>query len=256
MIQNKLIKAIRRKKGIKMSKNNKVRKINKINQTLASILLGVAILGGGEMAFSAGVQVGASMVGASTQGKIIESDPNIFTEKVGEQFFKAMKDNQSQIKQNPNILKSMVEKNVLPYVNVKYVGAKIMGPRFKSFDESERQRYFQKLEKYLIANYAQVFTLYKGQEVKYLKVPYSNEEMVKTKAQIIQPQGQPVNVHFSLRRNSKTNEWQLFDITAEGVSFVESKTSEWRDYFKDKAKFEELLQYLDKIAQSDISISK
>lgn len=186
----------------------------------------------------------------------MESDPNIFTEKVGEQFFKAMKDNQSQIKQNPNILKSMVEKNVLPYVNVKYVGAKIMGPRFKSFDESERQRYFQKLEKYLISNYAQVFTLYKGQEVKYLKVPYSNEEMIKTKAQIIQPQGQPVNVHFSLRRNSKTNEWQLFDITAEGVSFVESKTSEWRDYFKDKAKFEELLQYLDKIAQSDISMSK
>ena len=227
-------------KGNQMRKRNK---INQINQVFASILLGGVILGGGGMAFSAGTQVGTSMVEMSTQGKIMESDPNIFTEKVGEQFFKAMKDNQSQ-------------KNVLPYVNVKYVGAKIMGLRFKSFDESERQRYFQKLEKYLISNYAQVFTLYKGQEVKYLKVPYSNEEMVKTKAQIIQPQGQPVNVHFSLRRNSKTNEWQLFDITAEGVSFVESKTSEWRDYFKDKSKFEELLQYLDKIAQSNISMNK
>lgn len=239
-------------KGNKMRKRNK---INQINQVFASILL-VGMISGGAISLSPVAQAETPTIGASAQGKVMESDPNIFTEKVGEQFFKAMKDNQSQIKQNPNILKSMVEKNVLPYVNVKYVGAKIMGLRFKSFDESERQRYFQKLEKYLIANYAQVFTLYKGQEVKYLKVPYSNEEMVKTKAQIIQPQGQPVNVHFSLRRNSKTNEWQLFDITAEGVSFVESKTSEWRDYFKDKSKFEELLQYLDKIAQSDISMSK
>ena len=239
-------------KGNKMRKRNK---INQINQVFASILL-VGMISGGAISLSPVAQAETPTIGASAQGKVMESDPNIFTEKVGEQFFKAMKDNQSQIKQNPNILKSMVEKNVLPYVNVKYVGAKIMGLRFKSFDESERQRYFQKLEKYLIANYAQVFTLYKGQEVKYLKVPYSNEEMVKTKAQIIQPQGQPVNVHFSLRRNSKTNEWQLFDITAEGVSFVESKTSEWRDYFKDKSKLEELLQYLDKIAQSDISMSK
>lgn len=239
-------------KGNKMRKRNK---INKINQVFASILLGGAILVGA-ISLSPIAQAETPTIGASAQGKVMESDPNLFTEKVGEQFFKAMKDSQSQIKQNPNLLKNVVEKNVLPYVNVKYVGAKIMGLRFKSFDESERQRYFQKLEKYLIANYAQVFTLYKGQEVKYVKVPYSNEEMAKTKVQIIQPQGNPVNVHFSLRKNSKTGEWQLFDITAEGVSFVESKTSEWRDYFKDKAKFEELLQYLDKIAKSDISMSK
>lgn len=242
----------------KIEKENKMKKrnkINKINQVFASILLSGTIFGGA-ISWSPVAQAETPTIGASAQGKVMESDPNLFTEKVGEQFFKAMKDNQSQIKQNPNILKSMVEKNVLPYVNVKYVGAKIMGLRFKSFDESERQRYFQKLEKYLISNYAQVFTLYKGQEVKYLKVPYSNEEMVKTKVQIIQPQGQPVNVQFSLRKNTKTNEWQLFDITAEGVSFVESKTSEWRDYFKDKSKFEELLQYLDKIAQSDISMNK
>ena len=243
----------------KIEKENKMKKrnkINKINQVFASILLGGAILGGSGIAFSAGAQVGVSMVEMSAQGKVMETDPNIFTEKVGEQFFKAMKDNQSQIKQNPNLLKNVVEKNVLPYVNVKYVGAKIMGPRFKSFDESERQRYFQKLEKYLIANYAQVFTLYKGQDVKYVKVPYNNEEIVRTNVQVIQPKGNPIHVFFSLRKNTKTNEWQLFDITSEGISFVESKAGEWRENFKSNDKFEKLLQYLDDVSQSNISIAK
>ena len=235
-----------------MKKRNK---INKINKVFASILLSGTIFGG-VISWSPVAQAETPTIGASAQGKVMESEPNIFTEEVGSRFFKLMKEKQAKIKQNPNILKTIVEENLMPYVNVRYIGAKIMGVKFKSFSEEDKQRYFQKLEKYLIANYAQVFTLYKGQEVKYLKVPYSNEEMVKAKAQIIQPQGQPVNVHFSLRKNSKTGEWQLFDITAEGVSFVESKTSEWRDYFKDKSKFEELLQYLDKIAQSDISMNK
>ena len=239
-------------KGNQMRKRNK---INKINQVFASILLSGAIFGGA-ISLSPVVRAEVPMMNVSTQGKVMESDPNIFTEEVGSRFFKLMKEKQAQIKQNPNTLKAIVEENLMPYVNVRYIGAKIMGIKFKSFSEEDRQRYFQKLEKYLISNYAQVFTLYKGQDVKYVKVPYNNEEIVRTNVQVIQSQGNPIHVFFSLRKNTKTNEWQLFDITSEGISFVESKTGEWKENFKSNDKFEKLLQYLDDVSQSNISIAK
>lgn len=242
----------------KIEKENKMKKrnkINKINQVFASILL-VGMISGGTISLSPVAQAETPTIGASAQGKVMESDPNIFTEEVGSRFFKLMKEKQAQIKQSPNTLKAIVEENLIPYVNVRYIGAKIMGIKFKSFSEEDRQRYFQKLEKYLIANYAQVFTLYKGQDVKYVKVPYNNEEIVRTNVQVIQSQGNPIHVFFSLRKNTKTNEWQLFDITSEGISFVESKTGEWKENFKSNDKFEKLLQYLDNVSQSNISIAK
>lgn len=187
---------------------------------------------------------------------MIENEPNSFTEKVASNFFKALKENQDKIKQNPNSLKSLVKDKIMIYVNPKYIGSQILSNYYKSFTEEERNQYFTVLEKYLITNYAQVFTLYKGQEINYLKVPYNNENIVKTKIQVVQNNFNPVNIYFSLRKNSKTQEWQLYDITAEGVSFIESKRAEWSKYFKNKESFKELIKYLTEASNKDIVFNK
>ena len=36
-----------------------------------------------------------------------------------------------------------------------------------------------------------------------------------------------VKVDFKLRKNKKTEEWQAFDMVAEGVSLLSTKQSEW-----------------------------
>ena len=187
---------------------------------------------------------------------MIENEPNNFTEKVTREFFSALKENQDKIKQNPNLLKSLVKDKIMIYVNPKYIGSQILSNYYKSFTEEERNQYFTVLEKYLITNYAQVFTLYKGQEINYLKVPYNNENIVKTKIQVVQNNFNPVNIYFSLRKNSKTQEWQLYDITAEGVSFIESKRAEWSKYFKNKESFQELIKYLTEASNKDIVFNK
>lgn len=187
---------------------------------------------------------------------MIENEPNNFTEKVTHEFFSALKENQDKIKQNPNLLKSLVKDKIMIYVNPKYIGSQILSNYYKSFTEEERNQYFTVLEKYLITNYAQVFTLYKGQEINYLKVPYNNENIVKTKIQVVQNNFNPVNIYFSLRKNSKTQEWQLYDITAEGVSFIESKRAEWSKYFKNKESFQELIKYLTEASNKDIVFNK
>ena len=187
---------------------------------------------------------------------MIENEPNNFTEKVTREFFSALKENQDKIKQNPNLLKSLVKDKIMIYVNPKYIGSQILSNYYKSFTEEERNQYFTVLEKYLITNYAQVFTLYKGQEINYLKVPYNNENIVKTKIQVVQNNFNPANIYFSLRKNSKTQEWQLYDITAEGVSFIESKRAEWSKYFKNKESFQELIKYLTEASNKDIVFNK
>ena len=185
-----------------------------------------------------------------------ENEPNTFTEKVTRDFFSALKENQDKIKQNPNFLKLLVKDKIMIYVNPKYIGSQILSNYYKSFTEEERNQYFTVLEKYLITNYAQVFTLYKGQEINYLTVPYNNENIVKTKIQVVQNNFNPITIYFSLRKNSKTQEWQLYDITAEGVSFIESKRAEWIKYFKNKESFQELIKYLTEASNQNIVFNK
>ncbi len=37
-----------------------------------------------------------------------------------------------------------------------------------------------------------------------------------------------IRLDFSLRKNTRTGNWQAYDVTAEGVSMIQSKQSEWK----------------------------
>lgn len=224
----------------------------KIKKAITHFVLGCSLLA---------LQPNISFASLSTPQDIIKresfiEDPNDFTKVVGDKLFKSLKDRQSEIKSNPNVLKEkeIVKKDVLSHSNVKYTGSQILSNYYNKFSSEQREKFFTVLEKYLATNYGQVFTLYKNQTIKYVPTPYNNEKVVKTRVDVITNAASPVKIYFSLRQNSKTNEWQIYDIVAEGISFIQSKKTEWSSYFN-KGDIEGLIQDLEKASQSNIVFS-
>lgn len=194
------------------------------------------------------------LVNVSTMKDIqSEKDPNIFTEKVANKLFAKLKmvNENGQVKKDPNILKKVVKDEVLPHVNVKYISASIFGQNYKLISEEDKIHFDKALEKYLELTYGQIFTTYNNQ--KYEIVPTKNIDAI-TKTKVVIKTEKPVTINFSLRKNTRTQEWQLFDLTAEGVSFVATKRTEWGSKPKNKDEFIKLIEFLEKSENVNIKI--
>lgn len=195
------------------------------------------------------------MVNVSTMKDIqAEKDPNVFTEKVAKKLFAKLKtvNENGQVKKDPNILKKVVKEEVLPHVNIKYITASIFGQNYKLISEEDKIRFEKGLEKYLQLTYGQIFTAYNNQ--KYEIIPTKNVDAI-TKTKVVLKTEKPVTINFSLRKNSKTQEWQLFDLTAEGVSFVVTKRSEWGSKPKNKNDFNKLIEFLENSDKMNIKLN-
>ncbi|MGL5006222.1 MAG: phospholipid-binding protein MlaC [Plesiomonas sp.] len=156
------------------------------------------------------------------------SNPYVLMNQVADQLFTDLKNKQPQIKQNPNMLKDIVRKELMPYVHVRYAGSLVLGRYFKEATEAQRTEYFAAFDQYLVQAYAQALTLYSGQNLKIEKEkPLGDSNIVSIRVDVLEPGKTPTRLDFKWRKNSKTGEWQAYDMVAEGISMISTKQNEW-----------------------------
>ena len=147
-----------------------------------------------------------------------------------DKIFNTMKTQSASIKSNPNKLKDIVRTDLLPYVQVKYAGALILGDAYKSATDAQRTAYFKAFENYLVQAFAQALSMYNGQtyQVEAAK-DLTNKSLISIRVLLNQPDKnqQPIRIDFQWRKNTVTGEWKAYDLTAEGVSMVTTKQNEW-----------------------------
>lgn len=159
-----------------------------------------------------------------------ESDPYKEMQVSADKIFSTMKSQSSVIKANPDKLKDIVRSDLLPYVQVKYAGALILGNYYKSATDAQRTAYFEAFENYLVQAFAQALSMYNGQpyQVETAK-DLTGKTLVSIRVLLIQPNKnqQPIRIDFQWRKNSVTGEWRAYDLIAEGVSMISTKQNEW-----------------------------
>lgn len=158
-----------------------------------------------------------------------KTQPYEMMAQVSEITFARLKSEQSAIKTDPDRLKTIVDEELMPYVNVKYAAYKLLGTHLKKTTPEERTEFVSAFRDYLVSSYAQVLTLYTDQKIaleKAKKIP-EGKSIISVRVDILDPARPTVKVDFKLRKNKKTGEWQAFDMVAEGVSLLSTKQSEW-----------------------------
>ena len=192
----------------------------------------------------------------AVQQVMAEDTPYDLTQKVSAKLFSDIKANQSKIKQEPNYLRTIVRQDLMPYVHVKYAGSKILGQNYKTATQEERDRYFAVLDKYIEQVYAQVLTMYSDQSIQIGKMKEESASLATVNVKVAQPNNQPpLNVDFYWYKNSKTGQWQVYDMTAGGASMVNTKQQEWSPIIR-KQGLDALTAQLQKSADTPITLSK
>lgn len=168
--------------------------------------------------------------------KVDETNPYEMIRTVADITFKRFANEQTAIRENPNLLKDIVREELVPYINYKYAAFKVIGgSNFKSTTEEQRAEFVPVFRDYLITSYAQVFTLYNNQQVEFEPArDFADEKVVAVKTTVIEPGRDPIDISFRVRKSNKTGEWKAYDMVAEGISLLDSKQAELSGLIRQK----------------------
>lgn len=178
---------------------------------------------------------GSSSKSGEIRVYVDKKDPYVMIKKVAGKTFKRFAEEQQAIKADPNIIKSIVREELMPYVNYKYSAFKVIGKHLKNTTAQERKEFVPVFREYLVTSYAQVFTLYDNQPVEFAPAKkFAGKKIVAVDTVVIMSGRDNIDVSFKVRKNRKTNDWKAFDLIAEGVSLLDSKQAELSGVIRQK----------------------
>lgn len=192
-----------------------------------------------------------------TQTVRAETSPYVLMQQASDKLFADIKNNQAKIKKDPNYLRTIVHNDLLPYVQVNYAGSLVLGSHFKSTTPEQREKFFKAFSDFIEQAYAQVLTAYTDQNIQIEPAKeVGDKNLVSIRVNIMQNGGQaPIKLDFKWRKNSKTGEWQAYDMVAEGVSMVVTKQNEWSGILRQQG-IEALTAQIQKSAAAPVTLSK
>ena len=192
-----------------------------------------------------------------TQAARAETSPYVLMQQASDKLFADIKSNQATIKKDPNYLRTIVRNDLLPYVQVNYAGSLVLGSHFKSTTPEQREKFFKAFSDFIEQAYAQVLTAYTDQNIQIEPAKeVGDKNLVSIRVNIMQNGGQaPIKLDFKWRKNSKTGEWQAYDMVAEGVSMVVTKQNEWSGILRQQG-IDALTAQIQKSAAAPVTLSK
>ncbi len=184
---------------------------------------------------------------------IDRTQPYQMMTQVAEEAFARLKNEQENIHQDPELLKVIVEEELMPYVNAQYAALKLLGPNLKGADRGDVRVFIDAFRKYLVSSYAQVLTQYTDQTIKFGPEPTikTDSRITSIKVDIIDTPRPNINLEFKLRKDKKSGEWKAFDMVAEGISLLSSKKSEWNTKIRQEGILQ-VAEELEKLASQPI----
>ncbi|HGO5854037.1 TPA: phospholipid-binding protein MlaC [Mannheimia haemolytica] len=165
-----------------------------------------------------------------------ETSPYVLMQQTADKLFGDIKANQAKIKSNPEYLRTIVRNDLMPHVHVKYAGQLVLGKNLSAATDAQKEAFFNAFGQFVEQSYAQVLTQYQDQSVQ-IESPKSVDGKSIVSIRVNVPgngAAQPIKLDFKWRKNSKTGEWQAYDMAAEGVSMVATKQNEWAGVIRQK----------------------
>ncbi len=206
-----------------------------LNKTVRILLLGA-------LAFS----------GVVSAQEVDLTKPYDMIQTVAQNLFARLESEQSQIRANPELLKGVVEDELMPYVNYKYSALKLLGPNLRGAKKEDVGVFIESFRHYLISSYAQVLTLYSDQKVMFEPAkPLGDQRIISIKVTIVDAPRPDINIEFKLRKDKKDDSWLAFDMVTEGISLLSSKQSEWSQKIRQDG-IPSVAKELEKIAANPI----
>ncbi len=159
------------------------------------------------------------------------TDPYKMMEVLADKTFQRIAREQTEIKKNPEILRTIVTEELVPYIDSRYAAGYVIGNSVKlnTVPKEDFNTFVTAFQNYMVGTYAGVFTQYRDQKV--IIEPGTpldpSKKIITIKTRVIDPGKPDIKIEFKLRRIKDANNWLVFDMVAEGISLLDSKRSEF-----------------------------
>lgn len=160
-------------------------------------------------------------------------DPYAQVQEVAAITFDRIKREQPAIQQNPEILRTIMEEELLPHIDYKFSAYKVLGKHFRKVPKEKLSEFIVVFREYLITTYAVAMGYYEDQTVEFEPAQSTEGKRTVTIRAVVKEDGKPdIKIAFKVRKNKKTNEWKAYDMVAEGISLLSSKQSEFESILR------------------------
>jgi len=153
--------------------------------------------------------------------------PYIVLEDVGSKLFSRIASNQQEIKKFPELMRIIVDEELMPSIDYKYAAYRVLGKNLRKVSKEQRNKFVQSMRHNLVRTYATALIKYKNQRVIFESdKPIKDKKIIAIRAQIVEMNKPTIDIVFKMRLNKKTGEWKAFDMVVEGISLLSSKEAE------------------------------
>ncbi len=163
---------------------------------------------------------------SALSNEVSKEDPFKLVQVVAQELFDRIAREQEQIQKDPEHLRLVVAEQLAPSINHKYAAAMVLGPYYKKSTKEQREEFYAAFKHYLVATYAGILTLYNDQQVVFEPATdIEGKRRVQVKVRVLDEGKPDIRIEFILRKN-RDGEWAAYDMVAEGISVLSSKTKE------------------------------
>ena len=108
-----------------------------------------------------------SLVGMAQAQEINEQNPYELVKGVASKTFDRIKANQEAVKADPEMLRTIMEEELVPHIDYKFAAFMVLGKHFKSVPQEKMGEYITVFRQYLITSYAVAMGYYDNQTVQF-----------------------------------------------------------------------------------------
>ena len=120
---------------------------------------------------------------------------------------------------NQDKIFALAEEKIVPNFNFDRVSRLVLGKNWTRATPEQKMAFQGEFRTLLIRTYATALSKYKNQTIEFKPLRMADDaNTVSVKTQILQPGGQPIEVDYTLAK--ETEAWKVYDIVIEGVSLV------------------------------------
>jgi len=166
--------------------------------------------------------VGTGAVGASiATAADAQLGPFELVTKVAESTLKDLDAHRSEYQKDPNKVRQLVDKNMLPYFDTAYAAQLVLGKNWRTATEDQRKRFIEGFYQSMLQNYGDALLEFTPDRLKILPFQGKPEDTTATvRSEIRRDNGSRASVNYTLRKTEAG--WKAYDVTIEGISYVKS----------------------------------
>ncbi|MGJ8674379.1 MAG: ABC transporter substrate-binding protein [Pseudoalteromonas sp.] len=173
------------------------------------------------------------MVPASVTVAAEQSDPYVMINEVAMLTFDRIKREKSQIQSNPELLRTVMEEELLPYIDYRFSAFKVLGKYANKVPREKLLEFVSVFREYLITSYAVALGYYDDQQVEFAPaMDFDGRSDVTVRAVIKDGERPDIKVAFKVRKDRQSDQWQVYDMVAEGISLLSSKRTEFESILR------------------------